>query len=299
MNLLLFAFGRDIQWASFGIAIAVMVGVALVMAGLIIFISRFCTVKEDPRIKEVEQRLAGANCGACGHPGCAGFAKALVEGKATLDSCGQTDKEAQIEISNILGIAYEGAAEPTIAVVACCGGSQCDDKYSYQGYGTCVSQNMLAGGRKACEVGCMGSGSCVDVCPYMAIECYEGYAHIDPDICRSCGLCIQTCPKRLIKRVPKSAKVYIACSTECRGKDVMSKCKAGCIACGKCERTCPNGAIHLVNNVPIIDYSKCVNCGKCLEACPRHCIKYVHPEDAVSAPEAQAEHKDEAKPEQK
>ena len=59
----------------------------------------------------------------------------------------------------------------------------------------------------------------------------------------------------------------------------MTKCKAGCIACGKCERTCPNGAIHLVNNVPIIDYSKCINCGKCLEACPRHCIKYVNPAD--------------------
>lgn len=297
MNLLLFAFGRDIQWASFGIAIAIMVGVGLLMAGLIILISRFCQVKEDPRIKEVEKRLAGANCGACGHPGCAGFAKALVEGKASLNSCGQTDKEAQIEISNILGIAFDGNAEPTIAVVACCGGNKCDDKYSYQGYGTCVSQNMLAGGRKACEVGCMGSGSCVDACPYMAIECYEGYAHIDPDICRSCGLCIQTCPKRLIKRVPKSAKVYIACSTECRGKDVMSKCKAGCIACGKCEKTCPNGAIHLVNNVPIIDYSKCVNCGKCLEACPRHCIKYVHPEDAVSAPEAKDGPKAEAKAE--
>ena len=215
-NLLADGIGRNIDWATFGIVVGIMSGVALVLALCIILISRFCQVKEDPRIKEVEQRLAGANCGACGHPGCAGFAKALVEGKATLDSCGQTNKEAQIEISNILGVAFDGATEPTVAVVACCGGNQCDDKYAYQGYGNCVNQNMLAGGRKACEVGCMGSGSCVDACPYMAIECFDGYAHIDPDICRSCGLCIQTCPKRLIKRVPKSAKVYVACSTECR-----------------------------------------------------------------------------------
>ena len=75
----------------------------------------------------------------------------------------------------------------------------------------------------------------------------------------------------------------------------MTKCKAGCIACGKCERNCPSGAIHLVNNVPIIDYSKCTHCGKCLEGCPRHCIKSVHPEDAVSAPEAAAEAKTEQK----
>lgn len=288
MNLTLFAeIGRDIQWASVGIAIAIVVAVALLLGLLIVLISRFCQVKEDPRIKEVEKHLAGANCGACGHPGCAGFAKALVEGTAKLDSCGQTNTQARIEISNILGIAYDGAQEPTIAVVACCGGTKCQDKFTYQGYGSCISQNLLAGGRKACDVGCMGSGSCVDVCPYLSIKCYDGYAHVDPDLCRSCGLCINTCPKHLIKRIPKSAKVYIACSTECRGKDVMSKCQAGCIACGKCERNCPTGAIHLVNNVPIIDYSKCISCGKCLEGCPRHCIKYVHPEDAVSAPEAE------------
>ena len=277
--------GRDIQWASFGIAIAIVVGVSAVLAVLILLISKFCQVKEDPRIKEIEGCLAGANCGACGYPGCSGFAKALVEGKATLGACGQTPKEKRIEISNILGVAVDGDTEPTVAVVACCGGNKCQDKYAYQGYGDCVSQNLLAGGRKACEVGCMGSGSCVDACPYNSIECREGYAHIDPELCRSCGICIQTCPKRLIKRVPASAKVYVACSTECRGKDVMTKCQAGCIACGKCERSCPTGAIHLVNNVPIIDYSKCTSCGKCLEGCPRKCIKYLHPENVVGSSE--------------
>ena len=278
MNVTLLSIGQPIQWELFGIAIAIVVGVAALLGCLILLISKFCQVKEDPRIKEIEQCLPGANCGACGNPGCSGLAKALVEGKATLAACGQIAKDKRIEISNILGIAADGDSEPTVAVVACCGGNKCQDKYSYQGYGDCISQNLLAGGRKACEVGCMGSGSCVDACPYNSIECREGYAHVDPDLCRSCGLCIKTCPKRLIKRVPASAKVFIACSTECRGKDVMSKCQAGCIACGKCERSCPTQAIHLVNNVPIIDYSKCISCGKCLEGCPRKCIKYLHPE---------------------
>ena len=281
----LLAVGQAIQWDRFGIAIAIVVGVSLVLGALILLISKFCQVHEDPRIKEIEECLAGANCGACGHPGCAGFAKALVEGNATLASCGQTPADKRIEISNILGIDVEGNTEPTVAVVACCGGNKCQDKYAYQGYGDCISQNLLAGGRKACEVGCMGSGSCVDACPYNSIECREGYAHIDPDLCRSCGVCINTCPKRLIKRVPSSANVYSACSTQCRGKDVMSKCQAGCIACGKCERNCPTGAIHLVNNVPIIDYSKCISCGKCLLGCPRQCIKYLHPERAQGSSE--------------
>ncbi|WP_041446635.1 RnfABCDGE type electron transport complex subunit B [Pseudothermotoga thermarum] len=44
-------------------------------------------VKEDPRVELVRQVLPGANCGACGYPGCDGFAKAVVAGKATPDMC--------------------------------------------------------------------------------------------------------------------------------------------------------------------------------------------------------------------
>ena len=73
MELLMFsAIGRDIQWASLGIAAAILLVVSLLLGVLIVIISRFCQVKEDPRVKEVENLLAGSNCGACGHPGCAG-----------------------------------------------------------------------------------------------------------------------------------------------------------------------------------------------------------------------------------
>lgn len=275
MTTLLFA---TVDWVGMAIAVGIMVGISLVLGVCILLISKLCTVTEDPRIGEVTQLLAGANCGACGYAGCSGYAKALVEGTAKLDACGQTTAENKAQIGTILGIQTDGSTEPTIAVVGCCGGTKCKDKYEYQGYGNCVNQSMLAGGRKACDFGCMGSGSCVDACPYLAVECYDGYAHIDPDLCRSCGMCINACPKKLIKHVPVSATVYVACSSQCRGKDVMSVCETGCIGCGKCERLCPSGAIHLVNNVPTIDYGKCTHCEKCLEGCPRHCIKHVHPQ---------------------
>lgn len=274
--LLLAEVGQELQWQSIGIAVALIAGLSLVLGVLIVLLSRVCEVKTDPRIKEVRDLLAGSNCGACGHPGCDGFAKALVEGSANLADCSQTSKTNIIEISNILGVAVDGNTEPTIAVVACAGGNKCQDKYAYQGYGDCTGQNMLAGGRKACHTGCMGSGTCVDKCPYSAIECKEGYAQIDPALCRSCGLCIKACPKSIIKRVPVSATVYIACSTNERGKDVSSVCSAGCIACGICQKVCPSDAIHLVNNVPIIDYSKCTHCNTCLEKCPRKIIRRVY-----------------------
>jgi electron transport complex protein RnfB len=38
-------------------------------------------VEEDVRIKTVESLLPGYNCGACGYPGCSGFAEAIVDGE--------------------------------------------------------------------------------------------------------------------------------------------------------------------------------------------------------------------------
>ena len=38
-------------------------------------------VEEDERMKKVESLLPGYNCGACGHPGCASFAEAIIEGE--------------------------------------------------------------------------------------------------------------------------------------------------------------------------------------------------------------------------
>lgn len=165
---------KDINWKSFGIVVAIMAGIAIFFAMLIIIISRFCEVKGDPRVPEIVSHLSGANCGGCGHPGCEGFARALVEGKASLDDCGQTTKANKIEISNILGINYSGGEE-TVAVVACCGGIACDDKYSYQGYGSCISQQLLADGRKSARWGAWAQAAAWTYAPILPFRFTKGW----------------------------------------------------------------------------------------------------------------------------
>ena len=55
------------------IAFAVIVLVVLGLAGGIILVlaSKFMAVYEDPRIAQITECLAGANCGGCGYAGCA------------------------------------------------------------------------------------------------------------------------------------------------------------------------------------------------------------------------------------
>ena len=73
--------------------------------------------------------------------------------------------------------------------------------------------------------------------------------------------------------VPYKQKVFVNCSNKDKGPAVTKVCASSCIACGMCERTCKFDAIHVENNVAVIDYSKCKNCTMCAKACPRNAIE--------------------------
>ena len=256
--------------------------IAGVLAFFLAFLGNKLAVERDARIDDVKRHLSGANCGGCGYAGCDAFAEALVKGETTLGACNATDKQGKENIAKILSLTVE-ESKKTVAVVHCNGGHACRDKYSYQGYGDCISAEILAGGNKSCEVGCMGLGSCSEACKYGAISVDKdrGVAKVDYEHCTSCGACLSACPKKLISRIPADAAVYVACSNFHRGKEVMNVCDKGCIGCGKCERLCPSGAIKLSNNLAVIDYDKCTKCGNCVEVCPRHCIHYFREKDLV------------------
>ncbi len=72
----------------------ILLGLGAILAVLIFFVTKFLSVKEDTRIDDVEKMLPGANCGACGFPGCRGFAEALVKQKEKKVSKCRVGKEA-------------------------------------------------------------------------------------------------------------------------------------------------------------------------------------------------------------
>ncbi len=258
-------------WISVGIVSAIFAGSALLIGLLILVVGKVFKVDIDEKITKIMDNLAGANCGGCGCSGCSGFASKLASGGAELSDCHVTSPEKKAEIAKLLGIELKDE-EPTVAVVHCKGGIEnCADKFEYKGNPTCAANAALYGG-KSCSYACLGCGDCKAVCPENAISVDGRLAQVDPDRCVSCGACITACPKGIIDRIPSSAPVYVACSSECKGKDVMNVCKVGCIACGICAKSCPHGAITMNGNLPVIDYSKCTGCLTCVAKCPRKII---------------------------
>lgn len=229
-------------------------------------------VASDPKVDAVREVLPGANCGACGYPGCDGFASAAVKGEAPPDGCTVGGGPVGQKVAAILGMEVE-EKEPTVARVMCNGDCQsAKNKYEYDGIQDCVAASMLSDGPKSCRFGCMGLGSCVKACPFDAIHVIDGIAVVDEEKCTSCGKCVVACPKGIIRIVPKSNKVHVLCMSKDAGKIVRTNCDVGCIGCRMCTKVCPTEAIKVNNNLASIDYSKCINCGKCAEKCPTKAI---------------------------
>jgi H+/Na+-translocating ferredoxin:NAD+ oxidoreductase subunit B len=248
-------------------------GMGVAFGAILGYASKKFEVKVDPKIPQIRDALPGANCGGCGFAGCDAYAEAVANGEAAPNLCGPGGANAAESIAKILGVKVEDSA-PKVAFVQCNG--TCDkakEKNKYYGIMDC-RQAVIApgGGSKACEYGCLGLGSCVKACNFDAISIENGVAVVDEKKCVACGACVEACPKNIIHLVPAKSLVRVNCNSKSKGKDVKDNCEVGCIGCTMCARNCPKEAIEMVNNLPVIDYSKCVNCGICATKCPTNAI---------------------------
>ncbi len=246
--------------------IGLVVGVGLVYAG-----KKF-HVEVDERETAVRECLPGNNCGACGYAGCDAVAAAIARGEAPVNACPVGGAPVTEKIGAIMGVSAE-AQEKKVAFVRCKGSCEVThNQGNYIGIPDCRAAALSGLNVTDCDYGCLGFGSCVQVCPQHAIKVVDGVAVVDRRKCIGCGLCVKACPKGLIELMPESKHVAVQCSNKDRGPQVKKVCSAGCIGCMLCTRQCEVGAITVTNNLAHVEYESCVQCGKCAEKCPAKVI---------------------------
>ena len=230
-------------------------------------------VEIDPRELAVLDALPGANCGACGMPGCAGYAKAIVDGSMAPNLCTPGGSEAIEKIAQIMGVEAQ-STEPQVAVVCCQGDNQkATLKYRYLGLYDCNAAQKIADGPKTCPGGCLGLGSCVRACPFDAIEITAaGLAVISRDKCTGCQKCVAQCPRSVIHMTPRLAETHVLCNSTDKGAQVRKYCQVGCIACQICKKNAPE-AYQIENFLARVDYSHAAAAAAVADKCPTKCIR--------------------------
>ena len=224
-------------------------------------------------VNETEERvlecLPSNNCGGCGFASCAALAKEIAAGNAPVNACIVGGNQVSAQIAEILG---KEALEAVrfVAHVKCHGSCDVAGRVTdYSGIRDCRYAVLAPGASgKGCLYGCMGLGSCVQVCDNEAISVVNGIAVVNEEKCFGCGECARACPKGLIEVIEYKERVVVSCASKDKLKEVKSVCSVGCIGCGVCAKLCKSGAIKMENNLPVFDAELCTSCGICIEKCP-------------------------------
>ncbi len=257
-------------------SILILCGLGVFFGIVLAYAAKKFHVPVDARLQEIISKLPGVNCGSCGRAGCAGFAEALLAGELNIRACSVMPEENRKEIAELLGLSITGK-DKQVASLRCCGGSRAKDKYTYTGTKDCLAAHQLLGGQKECRYGCLTYGTCIEACRFGAIEMTgDGVPRVIKEKCTACGVCVGVCPKKLFVLIPyetAKAPIYVACSSHDMGRGVLNVCSVGCIACRRCEKACAQGAIQVIDNLAVIDYTKCSGCLACVKVCPTKVIK--------------------------
>ncbi|MCI5997465.1 MAG: RnfABCDGE type electron transport complex subunit B [Peptoniphilaceae bacterium] len=258
------------------IPVLVLSVLGIAFALILAFASKVFFVKVDEKVLQVRGELPGANCGACGFPGCDGLAKAIAEGNASITSCPVGGSDLVARLARILGT-EAGDVQRMVACVMCQGDKErAKEKYIYTGIRDCRVNNSMQGGSKTCSYGCLGCGTCQDVCGFNAIEMINGLAVVNKENCTACNKCIDICPKNLIDLVPYEQTVMVKCKSFAAGNVVKNACQVGCIGCKMCVRVYPE-AFSVENNLAVVNYAKGLDEALLLQAADKCPTNAIHP----------------------
>ena len=86
----------------------VVLGITGVLMGLFLaFASKKFEVEVDPKVEAILAILPGVNCGACGYPGCSGYASGVALEGAKMTLCAPGGPKVAEKIGDIMGVAVE------------------------------------------------------------------------------------------------------------------------------------------------------------------------------------------------
>lgn len=225
-----------------------------IFSGLLVVASRHLAVEVDPREAELAASLPGANCGNCGFPSCAQYAKAVASGRAGVNRCSVGGPPVAERLAALMGVEV-AATYPFRPVIHCSATAEQRLLHGdYRGERTCAAAHVT-GGVQGCTYGCLGFGDCVASCEYDAMILVDGLPQIDYEKCVGCGACVRACPRRIIEQIPFKADrmLVVGCANHDPGKVVRSVCQVGCIGCSLCARAEPQ-LFSIKDNLAVIDY---------------------------------------------
>ncbi len=221
--------------------------------------SKKLRVEKDKTVEAINSFLPGLNCGSCGYAGCEPYAEALAaETDTDISKCKPGGESALNGMGEVLGIEVDTSGARMVAQVHCRGGeATAETKFKYEGLEDCNGAQILFGGDKSCQYGCLALGSCIKVCPTNAIQYdSDNMVWVDTEKCISCEKCVAICPKNVIKMIPDDADVLVACNSNDKGKATKAKCKVGCIGCQICFRKFPEAGYKIADNLSVVGYTK-------------------------------------------
>ncbi|MDC7246986.1 MAG: RnfABCDGE type electron transport complex subunit B [Sphaerochaetaceae bacterium] len=102
-------------------AFLVIAALALVLGFALAVAAKKFAVEKDVTAEQILAILPGANCGACGFPGCSGYADALSKGTAENGLCSPGGAKTSKAVSEILGTGGAVETEKMVAFVHCRG----------------------------------------------------------------------------------------------------------------------------------------------------------------------------------
>lgn len=237
------------------LAVAILGGVGLVFAMLIVLANAKLKVWDDPRIDVVTGMLPGANCGACGLPGCRAFAEKLVAGATQPSGCNVANGDERSAIASYLGV-DAGEAVKVVARMLCAGGTHVTRQQAeYRGLPTCAAAASVGGGGKGCAWGCLGLADCVRACGFDAMAMNaDGIPVVDLEKCTACGDCVEACPKDLLALHPVDRRLLVQCRNLIAGDEVLEECQVACTTCGKCVMDAAPGLISIASGVAVVNH---------------------------------------------